>query len=356
MKKRIKVRNIIIILLLLFGSFMITLGILWVHYTGSVGNSEELIKVQIPENTPGDKVGQILEEKGLIKDSLFFKIYIRIKKCDFEHGTYELSNNMSLSEIIEVLEKGNSYNADEISITFKEGINMREIAKVIDSNTENSYDDVMNLIKDKEYLQSLINKYWFIDDSILNNKLYYSLEGYLFPETYRFSSSKVSVQDIFAKLLNQMELVLNEYKDEIENSKYSVHEILTLASIVEKEGKVNDFVNISTVFNNRLNMKKKLESCATTFYGVKREFNEKGIASGEMIANNNPYNTYKIAALPVGPISIPSKKAIDATLNPTDKKYLYFLSDSEGKSYFFNTYAEHQQKQRELQSQGKWYR
>ena len=114
---------------------------------------------------------------------------------------------------------------------------------------------------------------------------------------------------------------------DIESSKYSVHEILTLASIIEKEGKLDDFVKISTVFHNRLNKGQRLESCATTYYGMGLDFNATGIANSEMIANINPYNTYKIDNLPIAAISSPSEKAILAALNPEDSQILYFLSD-----------------------------
>ena len=340
----------------MFGSGLITIGLLWIHYTGSVDKKGEDISIEIASGSSSSQIGQILEEKGLIKSANFFKIYLRIKNINnLKAGAYELASDMDLAKIIEILQDGNNYNANEISITFKEGLNMREIASVIENNTNNTAASVMDLLEDKEYLQTVIDEYWFVTNDILNNKIYYPLEGYLFPETYRFASKDVTVKEIFKKLLDQMEIELAEYREEIENSEFSVHELLTLASIVEKEGKRDDFANISAVFHNRLDINKKLESCATTFYGMKLDFNATGIANSEMIANNNPYNTYKVK-LPIGPIACPSKKAIVATLNPNDNKYLYFLSDSDGKTYFFNTYAEHQQKQRQLQAAGKWYR
>ena len=99
-----------------------------------------------------------------------------------------------------------------------------------------------------------------------------------------------------------------------------------------------------------------LGSCATTYYGMKMEFNEVGIATNEMINDNNPYNTYILTTLPVGPISLPSKEAIEASINPNDTEYLYFLSDSEGTTYFFKTYNEHVNKKNELIKQNKWSR
>lgn len=353
--KKNKTRKIIVILLLIFGSILITMGLLFHYYTGSVSKSNKLVTISIKGS--GSQIAQELKANNLIKSVDFFKLYLKINRInDLKAGVYEIRTNMNLFEIISLLQKGNNYNEDEITITFKEGINMSQIATIIANNTLNSSDDVMNLLKDKTYLQTLIDQYWFLDKDILNKEIYYPLEGYLFPETYRFINKNVSVKDIFAKMLQQMEKELNEYKTIIQDSEYSIHEILTLASIIEKEGKENDFKNISSVFHNRLAKGKKLESCATTYYGMGLDFNDTGIANSEMIANINPYNTYKISALPVGPIAMPSRKAIEASLNPNKTEYLYFLSDSSHKSYFFKTYKEHQLKQKELKKEGKWYR
>lgn len=357
--KRIKIRNIIIILLLLLGSFLITLGLLWFYYIGRVSSDSKVKIIEIASGSSNSQIGTILEENDLIKNETFFKIYLKLNKINnLKAGTYELSSNMKLQEIVEILQEGNNYNPNEISITFKEGLNMREIASIIADNTNNTYDEVMTLVKDEDYLQTLIDEYWFITKDILNSKIYYSLEGYLFPETYRFTSKDVTVREILKKMLDQMaiELAVMGARDSIENSKFTIHEILTLASVIEKEGKANDFNNISAVFHNRLEANMKLESCATTFYGMGLDFNATGIANSEMIANNNPYNTYKVKKLPVGPIATPSKKAILAAIKPNDNNYLYFLSDSSGKTYFFKTYAEHQRKKQQLEKEGKWDR
>ena len=355
--RRLKVRNLFILLLLLLVGFLITLLLLWHYYTGSVSKNSELLTIRIEPGTNSGEIANLLEGNDLIKSKNFFKLYLKIKEINnLKAGTYQLASSMDLEEIIKILQKGNNYNADEIQITFKEGANMREIATLIAEHTDNTYSEVMDLVKDKEYLKEVIDKYWFVEEDILNSKLYYSLEGYLFPNTYRFKSKSVTVEEIFNKLLSQMETELKWYREDIENSKYSFHEILTLASVIEKEGKVDDFKNISSVFHNRLNKGMKLESCATTYYGMGLDFNSVGIANSEMIANNNPYNTYKIAKLPIGPISSVSKKALQAAIEPNNNKYLYFLSDKDGKTYFFNTYKEHQKKQQELIKAGKWYR
>lgn len=320
-------------------------------------NDDSKIEIVIPQGTSKKEVGNILEENGLIRSSTFFSIYIKLFDTkDFKASTYYLSKNMDLKEIINVLENGNSYNPNQIAITFKEGINIRKLATLIQDNTNNSYDDVIDTLNDKEYLDELIEKYWFITDSIKNDKLYYSLEGYLFPDTYYFSNKSVTVKEIIEKMLDKMEKVLEEYKDEIENSSLSIHEILTLASIIEKEGKMQDFAMISSVFYNRLKLKMALGSCATAYYGMGMDFDEVGIATSEMMSNINDYNTYILTSLPIGPISLPGLNAIVAAIKPDESDNLYFLSDNEGVTYFFKTLQEQTAKKNELIQSGKWQR
>ena len=320
-------------------------------------NDDSKIEIVIPQGTSKKEVGNILEENGLIRSSTFFSIYIKLFDTkDFKASTYYLSKNMDLKEIINVLENGNSYNPDQIAITFKEGINIRKLATLIQDNTNNSYDDVIDTLNDKAYLDELIEKYWFITDNIKNDKLYYSLEGYLFPDTYYFSNKDVTVKEIIEKMLDKMGKVLEEYKDEIENSNLSIHEILTLASIIEKEGKTQDFAMISSVFYNRLKLKMALGSCATAYYGMGMDFDEVGIATSEMMSNINDYNTYILTSLPIGPISLPGLNAIIAAIKPDESDNLYFLSDNEGVTYFFKTLQEQTAKKNELIQSGKWQR
>lgn len=261
---------------------------------------------------------------------------------------------MNLDEIINTLNEG-GYNENEISITFKEGINMRGIAKLIKENTSNSEDDVYKKLKDEKYLNSIIEKYWFLTDDIKNSKIYYSLEGYLFPDTYRFNSKDVTVEEIFNKMLDQMEKELNKYKKQIENSKYSVHELMTLASITQSEGyNEDDFKNIASVFYNRLKTGMALGSCITSYYGVKKDMTDELLQKD--IDASNPYNTRgnNPVSFPVGPISMPGAKALDATLDPIETSYYFFVSDKNNKLYFTKTLNEHERMITKLQNEGLW--
>lgn len=350
-----KLRNIAIIILVI-ALITIVGGISYYNYNLSpIGKNKDIIEVEIPTGTSKKKVAKILKSKKLIRNENVFMLYLKIyKNINIKAGFYDFNQSMSVKELTEKLNEGSKKNPNEIQITFKEGINIREVAQIISSSTNNKYDDVINQTKETAYLDKLINKYWFVTDAIKNESLYYGLEGYLFPDTYRFENKDVSIETIFEKMLNEMDKVLTPYKEQIQNK--NVHEIITLASVIEKEGKKKDFEAISSVFNNRLKINMALQSCATAYYGKKLEFNELGIANGEVVSAKNPYNTYQINGLPIGPISLPSKDAIIAAITPQETEYLYFLSDNQGVTYFFKTYSEHQQKQKDLQAAGKWYR
>ena len=360
MKKRIKVKNLIIILLLLMGTLLITMGLLWCHYTGKVSNDNEKVVVSIEGS--GTQIGKILEENSLIKSASFFRLYLKFNNINnLKAGTYQLSPNMKLSKIISILQEGNNYNANEISITFREGINMREIARIIEENTNNTYDDVMDLINNKEYLNELIDKYWFITDDILNKKIYYSLEGYLFPETYRFKDKDVSVKDIFDKLILQMSLELDKYKDDIENSEFSVHELLTLGSIAELEvnnkASSEDRKKVVGVFVNRLEQKMSLGSDITTRYSIKLD-DTRPLTKKEYLTIN-AYNTRSSSLagkLPAGPIGMISRTSLEACVNPDDNDYLFFISNIKtNKTFFFKYSSDFEKKKNELSSINEGY-
>ena len=267
-----------------------------------------------------------------------------------------MKKSMSLDKIVKVLVEGNNYNPDSIKLTFKEGKRVTDYIGVIVNNSNNTQEETESIFKDKTYLNSLITKYWFLTDDILNPSIYYPLEGYLFPDTYYFANKDVEVTTIIETMLNEMDKKLTTYKTSLEASNLSIHEILTLASVIEKEGKIKDFKDISSVFYNRIQIGMQLQSCATSYYGMGLEFSDVGIATAEMMANKNPYNTYVVSGLPVGPISMPGLNAIDAAINPNKTNNLFFISDNEGNTYFFATAAEHTKKKEELIKTGKWKR
>ena len=159
-------------------------------------------------------------------------------------------------------------------------------------------------------------------------------------------------------MLNQTDKVLSKYKTQIQTSGRSIHEILTIASIVELEGNDEEArKGIASVIYNRIKANMSLGSDVTTYYAMQVDMGERNLYSSEL-QTSNPYNTRgpgMNGKLPIGPISNPSEESINAALNPANTNYLYFVADSNGKIYFTNTYQEHQEKIKELQKQGLWY-
>lgn len=233
---------------------------------------------------------------------------------------------------------------------------MRKIASLIADSTNNTMDDVYNLLEDKEYLNYLIDTYWFINSDILNSNIYYSLEGYLFPDTYYFTNKDVTVKEIFERMLDEMNTKLTPYKEDILNSKYSIHELLTLASIVELEGaSSNDRASIAEVFYNRLKDNWTLGSDVTTYYAEKMDDWKIGLTNKQLNTCNS-YNTRGTCfkGLPVGPICNPGIESIKAVIYPSSNDDYYFVADCNGKVYLSKTATEHDAIQAKLISEGNW--
>lgn len=328
--------------------------------TSPVQSNEEKVLIEIPSGVGVVNIAEQLEEKGIIKNADAFKIYMKLNANgkQLQAGKYELSKNMSLNEIIDILSQGKILD-ETVKLTFVEGINMREVAKIISNNTNNSEDDVWDLLEDEEYIDSLIEDYWFIEDDIKDEDIYYAVEGYLYPDTYEFTDANVSVKEIFAKMLTKMGNVLLPYKEKIEESDYSIHELLTLASIVEKEAlNANDRGEVAGVFYNRLNRGMALQSDVTTYYGLKIDDWASKDLSSSQLNKENAYNTRASSMagkLPVGPICIVSESSIAAVINPVRTKAYFFVADKNGKVYFSNTNDEHEETIQELKDEGLWY-
>ncbi len=335
-----------------------SVGFYYTYQISSVSRESDKVVVEIPGGTISS-IGDTLYKNNLIRSKLIFSIYVKLNGVNnLKASTYELDRNMKLSEIIEVLEKGNSYNPDEIRITFKEGLNVRKIALLIEENTENSYDDVINLMDDDSYIDSLINKYWFLTDDIKNEKIYYPLEGYLFPDTYAFLNTTVDVKTIIETMLDETDKKLSQYKKDIEKSDYSVHEIMTLASIVELEGaSADDRAAVAGVFHNRIKDKWSLGSDVTTYYYLKiDDFKQSLNGNKNLYTCDNAYNTRctSFIGLPVGPVSNPGIESIEGTINYRKHDNYYFVADCKGKTYLNKNATGHYNIIQKLKNEKNW--
>ena len=355
-------KKVIIIVSIIVALIIIVIGSVFTWYNISLSpvNKDDITpyNLEIPMGSGSSTIAKKLKSEGLIKNELAFKIYVKLNKIsNFQAGTYNLTKNLSVKEIVEILQTGKVNGKDTISITFVEGKNMRWVANKIAENTNNSEEDVYTLLEDKEYINSLIQKYWFLTDDIKNEDIYYPLEGYLFPDTYQFENKEIKVEKIFETLLNQMDKKLSTYKEDIEKSKYSIHKILSAAAIIENEAVFDkDRKDVAGVIYNRLKENMAIQSDVTTYYAFKIEMGTRDLYSSE-INKYNPYNTRgpnMTGKLPVGPISMVSIASIEAAINPNENNYIYFVADKNGKVYFTRTYDEHLEKVNELKNSGLW--
>lgn len=348
--------NIYISVVVLIFSLTVFLCTLYNFGLSKVSNDDTLKKIVIE---PGsiDSIAVTLYNNNMIRSKLAFNIYVRLNdKKKLMAATYNLSENMGTKKIVDILNKGKSTTSD-VSITFNEGLNIRKIAKIIEENTNNTEEDVYNLLRDENYLDHIISKYWFLNDDIKNDKIYYSLEGYLYPNTYSFSSKSATVEEIFNKMLDETDKQLSKYKKAFEINSMSVHEIITLASIVELEGTtLEDRKKIAGVFFNRLNSNMTLGSDVTTYYGAKIDMGERDLLKSEVTACND-YNTRcsSFKKLPISPICNASIEAVDAVINPTESDYYYFVADKNKKVYFSKKQDEHNEIINKLKKENLWY-
>ena len=341
--------------ILLLIIFLITINVVYFSKLKPVTKEDEIVEFKVSEGDTLLSIADELVDEELIKSETAYKIYIKTHKTgEIKIGKYSLNKNMGVKKIVETL-ASDDYKEDYINITFKEGLNIRQIADLIEQNTDNTKEDVFNLLKDETYIDSLISEYWFLTNDIKNPNIYYPLEGYLYPNTYQFKKD-ASVKDIFKTLLDHMDEELTKYKTQIDNSGYSIHQLMTLASIVELEaGSSHERNGVAAVFYNRIKNNWTLGSDVTTYYAFQKSFKED--LTIDEINSCNAYNTRStcIVGLPVGPISNPSDESINGVMNPSASDYYYFVADKDGKTHFTKTEYEHQNIIQELQRDGKWY-
>ena len=350
-----KKMRIVALLLAFIGLLLIAAFIYYQYNISPVDiSSNANIEVVIPEGMSTNNIAKTLKDKDLIKSEFFFKVYLRLNNVNsLKASTYLLTKSMSLDEIVNDLEKGTA-NEDVIRITFREGETITDYANLIAESTNITSEEFINTTKDQTLLSTLINDYSFLTDEILNEDIYYPLEGYLFPDTYEFAKDNLTSEEIIRTLLDEEESKLEPYKEQLMDT--NIHSIITLASIAELEGvKDEDRKLIISVFNNRLELGMNLGSDVTTYYAFNEEMDSD--LTSEMFNTYNPYNTRSsemAGRLPVGPICNPSISSIEAAINPEVSDYLYFVADKNRNVYFTRSASEHEAKVQELKENGDW--
>ncbi|MBE6156879.1 MAG: endolytic transglycosylase MltG [Firmicutes bacterium] len=338
MKKKgiiIVVISIIVVILLIVG--------LYFYGLTSVSKKEEKVTFNIAANTSTKEILNNLYKARLIKSKISSMIYVKLNSdIVIKAGTYELDRSYDTKKILEILSDGYVIN-DTVSVTFIEGKRITNYVSIISEKFGYSENEILDVMNDSNYLKELINKYDFLDERILNSDIYYPLEGYLFPATYEFYED-ASIKGIIEKMLDKTKNVLDNYSNLIGASDYNIHEILTMASIIENETMIADQRDeVSQVIYKRLDLNMSLGMDVTTYYGVQKALSENLTKSD--LNSVNAYNTRRtdFLGLPIGPICNPSEASIRAALKPSDTNYLYFYADIKtGELHFAKTYNEFQ--------------
>lgn len=343
------VRKIVLIVILSLIFIMVVGGIIGYKYVQSSleavdAESTEDIVVEIPMGSSASDIADILKDNDLIKNRLIFRFYTKLKNVsDFQAGKYTLTKSLTMSEITDALNNGKGMEEAENTVTIPEGKTIEEIAEIYAEELPIEEDDFLDKVNDSDYIDSLIEKYpEILTEDILDSDIKEPLEGYLFASTYNFYEKEPSAEDVIEKMLDKSKEVFNPYLDDIEEHDLTVHEAVTIASLVENEAsREEQRKEIAGVFYNRLDEGMKLETDPTVLYALGEHKDE---VLEEDLEVDSPYNTYQHEALPVGPISNFSEVSLDAIVYPEETDNVYFLHDDEGGIHFSESFDEHTKK------------
>ncbi|PFJ15827.1 hypothetical protein COD67_21070 [Bacillus cereus] len=303
------------------------------------GNKKE-IEVEIPKGSSTSKIGEILEEKGAVKNGTVFSFYTKAKSKNLQAGTYLLNSSMSAKDVIEQMSSGNVHRPALYKMTIKEGAQVTEIAEVIAAELKWNKDDVVRQLNDKAFVQKMQQKYpKLLTDKIFDDNIKYPLEGYLYPATYSFYKKDLTLEEIVIPMLDKTNAIIAQNEAKMKAKNWDVHQLLTLSSLIEEEATgFTDRQKISSVFYNRLAKGMPLQTDPTVLYALGKH---KQRVSYEDLKINSPYNTYVVKGLPVGPIANSGKHSVEAALEPAQTDYYYFLAAPSGEVYYAKTLEEH---------------
>lgn len=304
--------------------------------------SKEMKKVEIPIGSSASSIGQILEKQGIIKSELIFKYYVKLNnETGFQAGTYDLSPSMTIDQIITNLKKGKVLKQAKLKFTIPEGLQLDEIAKIIAKHTDYDQAEILKKLDDPQYIKSLMEKYpHLLTDKLLEKDIKHPLEGYLFPATYSFYEEKPTLDQLVNKMLVKTNSIIAKYEDQMNKKKLTIHETLTMASLIEEEATEKaDRHKISSIFYNRIKVGMPLQTDPTVLYSLGKHKERVTYKDTEVVS---PYNTYQVKGLPPSPISNAGETSIEAAINPEKTDYLYFLAAKKtGKVYYSKSLEEH---------------
>ncbi|HEL1739942.1 TPA: endolytic transglycosylase MltG [Streptococcus suis] len=338
-------------------------GYMWVKSSLEPVNTKatEAIQVEIPEGSSTLEIGKILVDNKLIKNATIFNYYSKIKSYNnFQSGFYNLKQNMSVDDIAKALQESGTPTAQKEAagkILIVEGYTLTQIAQAITDNTKTedkndktpfTTEQFMATVTNQDFINRMVATYpkLFASLPAADSGVIYQLEGYLFPAVYEYSD-ETTIEELVEQMIAAMDNRLQPYYETIAAKNLTVNEVLSLASLVEKEGSTDeDRRNIASVFFNRLNAAMPLQSNIAILYAQGKLGQETTLAEDAAIDTSieSPYNIYWTPGLMPGPVDSPSLSAIEAVINANTTDYLYFVADvTTGNVYFTNNIDEHNQ-------------
>ncbi|MGQ7504536.1 endolytic transglycosylase MltG [Streptococcus suis] len=353
------IMSIIVVAVLVTG----VTGYMWVKSSLEPVNAKatEAIQVEIPEGSSTLEIGKILVDNKLIKNATIFNYYSKIKSYNnFQSGFYNLKQNMSVDDIAKALQESGTPTAQKEAagkILIVEGYTLTQIAQAITDNTKTedkndktpfTTEQFMATVTNQDFINRMVATYpkLFASLPAADSGVIYQLEGYLFPAVYEYSD-ETTIEELVEQMIAAMDNRLQPYYETITAKNLTVNEVLTLASLVEKEGSTDeDRRNIASVFFNRLNAAMPLQSNIAILYAQGKLGQETTLAEDAAIDTSieSPYNIYWTPGLMPGPVDSPSLSAIEAVINANTTDYLYFVADvTTGSVYFTNNIDEHNQ-------------
>ncbi len=345
--KKIKLRKWVVVVLVFLILGLASLG-LYGYFLQPVSQTSEEVTFVVPAGSSKVAVATQLKDAKLIKSKYAMLLYLFFNSdVNLQAGKYTLNRNMNATAILDKFHKGD-VTIDVKTFTFVEGKTVLDLAKVIASNFSYTEEEVKAVLKNEEFIKKMIEKYDFLTEDVLNGNIYYALEGYLYPDTYEILED-ASIEEILIKLLDNTKVKLSSL--DFGGTNYSMHELLTMASIVELEGSnLEDRAKFAQVIYKRLDLGMTLGMDTTSKYVAQME----GTTVNYSVMS--PYNTRRTdvgmaGKLPVGPIGNPSLSSIDAVLHPSDTDYIYFVANTcTGENFFNVDLMEHSKKARELKT------
>ena len=342
LEKRKSTRNIVIYLLMVFTTAILS-AIFIINAANDVfafvKKPEHIATISVEEKEKVSSIAKKLKDEKIINSPFVFKIYASLKKFkkdDVDAGTYELNSSMGYSQIFRLLKGKTSTKRETTWVTIPEGTEVERIAEILESKGVCKAADFLDVAANREFN---VQVYPFLDKVPMGETS--RLEGFLFPDSYEMYINENPSSVIRRMMDNFNSKIDDDIAERATKLKMTLRQVITLASIVEKEAASNsEFTKVSSVFHNRLNSKdyKKLQSCATIEYILPVRKDVLSIEDTKII---NSYNTYMYEGLPPGPICNPGMDAIEAALYPDDTKYYFFVANGE-ESIFSATYSEHQ--------------